>query len=212
MRTTTARLVIPVSLVVAGLLLVAGAERAEAQRLKPNKVKLTPKDKARLDRTAVRFEREIRAKFTPVADLHIAEASLNAGVRFRKVQNPRTGSQGPTVFEVTGVEKAGGEVNLVLSGGASGHVMQQKYGNRPMSVVEGYGKSDTVYLTHKAPGAARSVEVVKVQSRGLVTQEGFAVKLQKGEHVFNYFRGGPTERSGGEGSEPELRQIKVIVK
>ncbi|HLU65882.1 MAG TPA: hypothetical protein VKZ63_06385 [Kofleriaceae bacterium] len=210
-RTSSLRVALSLSLA-AAFLLAAAAESAHAQRVRANRVKLGRADQARLSRTATRFEREIRAKYTPVVDLHITQRSQDAGVRFRKVKNPRRGDSGPTVFEVTGVDKAGGEIEMVLSGGASGHVMQPKYGGRPMSVVEGYGKSDTVYLTHKRPGASRSTEVVKVQSRGLVTQEGFKVKLEKGTHHFYYFRGGPNERSGGEGSEPELRQVTIHVK
>jgi len=38
------------------------------------------------------------------------------------------------------------------------------------------------------------------------------VKLEKGTHDFFYFRGGPNEASGGEGSEPELRHVQIIVK
>ena len=55
-------------------------------------------------------------------------------------------------------------------------------------------------------------EIIKTQSRGLVTQEGFKLKLTKGTHNLFYFRGGPNERSGGVGSEPELRQVTLIVK
>ena len=190
----------------------AQANGRVAPRLNPNRVRLSQRDHTRLDRTARRFESEIRQQFTPVVDLHIAEASSNAGVRWRKVQDPRYGTKGPTVFEVEGIDKAGGELEIVLSGGASGHVMQQQYGGRPMSVVEGYGQNDTVYLTHRRPGQTRTERVVQVRSRGLVTQEGFNVKLEKGTHDFFYFRGGPTEGSGGEGSEPELRHVQIIVK
>ncbi len=190
----------------------AEANRVAPTRLNPNRVRLSRNDHHRLERTAVRFEREIRQQFTPIVDLHIAEASSQAGVRWRKVQNPRIGTPGPTIFEVTGIDKAGGEIEIVMSGGASGHVMQPKYGGRSMSVVEGYGQNDTVYLTHKRPGASRSERLVQTKSRGLVTQEGFVVKLEKGTHDFYYFRGGPNESSGGEGSEPELRHVQIVVK
>ena len=195
--------------------LLAAAPEAEANRparLNPNRVRLSQRDHHRLASTARRFESEIRQQFTPVVDLHIAEASSNAGIRWRKVQNPRFGTKGPTIFEVTGIDKAGGEIEMVLSGGASGHVMQSTYGGRPFSVVEGYGQNDTVYLTHRRPGQTRTERVVQVKSRGLVTQEGFVVKLEKGTHDFFYFRGGANESSGGEGSEPELRHVQIVVK
>jgi hypothetical protein len=190
----------------------AAADAAHAQRLKPNGVRISASDQYRLDYTAARFDREIRGQHTPVVDLHITEASQRAGVRWAKTQNPRYGTKGPTVFELRGVGAAGGEVDLVLSGGASGHVLQPHYGGRPFSVVEGYGKNDTVHLTLMRPGKTQSESVVRTQSRGLVTQEAFKVKLGKGEHNFYYFRTAPTESSGGEGSEPELRQVtfKVI--
>jgi hypothetical protein len=190
----------------------AKANGPRAPRLNPNRVRLSQRDHARLDRTARRFESEIRQQFTPVVDLHIAEASSSAGVRWRKIQNPRFGTKGPTIFEVEGIDKAGGELEMVLSGGASGHVMQQQYGGRSFSVVEGYGQNDTVYLTHRRPGQTRTERVVQTRSRGLVTQEGFNVKLEKGTHDFFYFRGGPNEASGGEGSEPELRHVQIVVK
>jgi len=204
------RVLVPLFLALGFVAAAGGAARA--QTLRANSVKLSAKDSARLQQTAKRFEREIRAKYTPVVDLHITEGSQAAGIRFAKVNNPRMGAKGGTVFEVTGVEKAGGQIDLVLTGGASGHVMQDHYGGRPLSVVEGYGQSDTIHLTYKAPGSSRSMEVLNVKSRGLVTQEGFTLKLGKGEHNFWYFRGGPREGSGGEGSEPELRQITFKVK
>ena len=217
MALATRRILLPSLLALsATVALGAGASAAHAQRaerVRPNNVKLTAKDNARLDRTAARFEREIRAKYTPVVDLHITEGTLARGVQFKKVQNPRLGTKGPTVFEVTGVDKAGGTVDMVMSGGASGHVMQSHYGGRPLSVVEEYGRTDQVHLTYKGPGDATSREIINTQSRGLVTQEGFSMKLGKGEHTFFYFRGKPGgEASGGEGSEPELRQVKLIVK
>lgn len=184
----------------------------QRQRQQNNSPRLTSRDTQRLNRTASRFVQEIRAKFTPVVDLHFTQASTDAGVRFRKISDPRTGASGPTVIKVTGVEKAGGVVHMVMSGGASGHVMQPKYGGRPMSTVEQYGKSDTVHLNHKPPGASRSTSIIQAQSEGLVTQKPFSVKLTKGTHNFFYFRSnGGMGGSGGEGSEPELRQVQLIV-
>ncbi|MBT8493976.1 MAG: hypothetical protein KJO07_13060 [Deltaproteobacteria bacterium] len=179
-------------------------------RIKATGIKLSQRDVQHLNSVASSFERMIRSKFTPVVNIHATEGTRASGVQFNVTSNPQAGAKGPTVIEVAG--GAGKEVELVMSGGASGHVMQPKYGGRSMSVVEGYGKNDTVYLHHKAPGASAAKEIVKVQSRGLVTQEGFKLKLTKGTHNLFYFRGGPNERSGGVGTEPELRQVTLVVK
>lgn len=179
-------------------------------RIQAKGIKLSQRDLSHLNSVAQSFEGMIRRKFTPVVNIHATEGTQSSGVQFRMTKNPQAGDKGPTVIEVTG--GADKTVELVMSGGASGHVMQPKYGGRSMSVVEGYGKNDTVYLHHKAPGASSSKEIVKVQSRGLVTQEGFKLKLTKGTHNLFYFRGGPNERSGGVGSEPELRQVTLVVK
>jgi hypothetical protein len=206
----TAR-VLATLVLVASAVLALGARDADAQRLRSNNVRISPADRTRLDRTAQRFDGEIRRKFTPHVDLHIAEATLDKGVVFRKTSNPRRGTKGPTVFQIYGLDQAGGELQLVLSGGVSGHVMQPTWGGRPFSVVEAYGMNDTIHLTHLAPGASQSARLLAVKSRGLVTQEGFTVKLGQGQHSFFYFRGGPNEASGGEGSEPELRRVDMIV-
>lgn len=181
---------------------------SSSEILRANKVKLSSADKSHLKQTAQRFEAEIRKKFTPVVDLHITKASRDAGVKIKTINGAYSGSGGQH-YEISGAN--GREVELVMTGGASGHVMQPKYGGVPMSTVEQYGKSDTVMLTHKAPGASGTKPVVQVPSRGLVTQEGFKVKLTKGEHTFYYFRRGPRGGSGGEGSEPELRTVKFTV-
>jgi hypothetical protein len=178
-------------------------------RIQAKGIKLSQRDVSHLNSVAQSFEGMIRRKFTPVVNIHLTEGSQASGVQFRMTSNPQAGAKGPTVIEVHG--GADKTVEMVMSGGASGHVMQPKYGGRSLSVVEGYGKNDTVYLHHKAPGASGTSELVKVQSRGLVTQEGFKLKLTKGEHNLFYFRGGPNERSGGVGTEPELRQVKLIV-
>lgn len=205
------------SLLVAGTATTAHAQaRTQARRFGPLKAALSAKDKARLQRTAARHRSEIgpftlsdgkTTGFTPVVDLHIAEASSTAGIRWKKTNDSYL-NKGPTTFEIEGIDKAGGELHLVLTGSASGHVMNPTYGGRPFSVVEDYGKNDMVYLSHRRPGKSATERVVSIKSRGLVTQEGFTVSgLEKGEHNFFYFRSGTSE-----GSEPELRQVKIIVK
>jgi hypothetical protein len=205
------------------LLAMAAASPAHAAgRVSPIKVKLTAKDKARLNRLALSHRQQIGPHqtstgitgFTPVVDLHIAEASSQAGVRWKKLKDPRTGIKGPTVFEVEGIDKAGGELHMVLTGSASGHVMNPHWGGRPFAEVQRYASSDIVHLTHRAPGASRTEPVVTTKSQGFVTQEGFSIALkEKGTHDFFYFRtGGNGGGSGGEGSEPELRHVQIIVK
>jgi hypothetical protein len=198
----------------AAVVALGAATDANAQRLRPGPVKISARDKVRLDRLATTFEGHIRGKHTPVVDIHITEASQNAGVRFTKTSDPRyigATPAGHTTFELRGVAAAGGEVELVLSGGASGHVQQPTYGGRPFSVVQAYGRDDTIHLTQRSTGASRSSSLIRTQSRGLVTQEGFKAKLVKGENNFYYFRTASRESSGGEGSEPELRQVTFKV-
>ncbi|HUS64887.1 MAG TPA: hypothetical protein VMZ28_10115 [Kofleriaceae bacterium] len=211
---------------VLGLSLIAAAAATPAEaaggRVGPLKVKLTAKDQRRLSRLKADHRAQIGPHrtqtgitgFTPVVDLHIAEASSQAGVRWKKLSDPRTGTKGPTVFEVTGIDQAGGEVNMVLTGSASGHVMNPHWGGRPFAEVQRYADSDTVNLTHRAPGARTTTPVVRIKSQGFVTQEGFSVNLsEKGTHDFFYFRTGANGGgSGGEGSEPELRHVQIIVK
>ncbi len=179
-------------------------------RLQPNAVRLSMSDIGYLNATAQRFEMEIRQSFTPVVDLHIPDAMRQSGVTMSYVNRPYSG-KGPTIIKLQGADKLNGPLELVMTGGASGHVMQQTYGGRPFSTVEKYGREDTVHLTYKKPGASSSEHVVQVKSRGLVTQEGFTVTPTKGTHNFYYFRTSPSGGSGGEGSEPELRHVQIIV-
>jgi len=180
------------------------------QRIQANAVRLSMRDVAYLNSTAQRFEMEIRQSFTPVVDIHVPEAMRQAGVTMSYVNRPYSGS-GPTIIKMQGADKLNGSLELVMSGGASGHVMQPKYGGRAFSTVEQYGREDTVHLTYKQPGASSSQHVVQVKSRGLVTQEGFTVTPTKGTHNFYYFRTSANGGSGGEGSEPELRHVQIII-
>jgi hypothetical protein len=176
----------------------------------PLKARLGVRDRIRLFKKARTTEAIVRGGHTPPVDLHIARASVRAGITWRKVGGGYPDAQ---VFELDGVDRAGGELHLVMSAPASGHVMQKKYGGRPFSVVQDYAANDTIYLTHTGPGATTSESVLKIPSRGLVTREGFTVDIrEKGPHTFWYFRGGPNDRSGGEGSEPGLRKVTFIVK
>lgn len=178
---------------------------------KNNGVTLSAADHEYLDATAVRFEAEIRSKHTAVVDVRLPEGMYAKGVSASYVNSPYSGS-GPTIIKLTGAEKLGGSLELVMTGGASGHVMNPHYGGRPMSEVEKYGREDTVNLTYKKPGASQSEHVVQVQSRGLVTQEGFKINPTKGTHNLYYFRTAPSgSGSGGEGSEPELRHVQIVV-
>lgn len=216
-------------------IVAAAAGQSEASgRVVPLKATLSAKDKARLNR----LKRDHRAQigphttdeygrrlvneqgqpvtvgYTPVVDLHIAEAS---GVRWTKKHDPRDGSKGPTVFEVEGIDKVGGEIHMVLTGSASGHVMSPNWGGRPFADVQRYADTDIVHLTHRAPGARTSTSVVRTKSHGFVTQEGFTINLkEKGTHDFFYFRraasDAPGSGGGEEGSEPELRHVQIIVK
>lgn len=224
-----------------GLSLVALAAAAPAEaagRVGPLRAKLTPKDKARLQRLKDSHRRQIGPHthdeygrryvndagnpislgFTPVVDLHIAEASSIAGVRWKKIKDPRqSGVKGPTVFEVEGLDQAGGVLDIVMTGSASGHVHNPAWGGRPFSDVERYANSDMVHLTHKRPGAKSSESLVRIKSQGFVTQEGFSVQItEKGTHDFYYFRraanDAPGSGGGEEGSEPELRHVQIVVK
>ena len=214
---------------VLGLSLIAAAAAAPAEasggRVGPLRVRLTPKDSRRLARLKSDHRAQIGPHqtptgitgFTPVVDLHIAEASSQAGVRWRKTQDPRFGTKGPTIFEVEGIDKAGGEINMVLTGSASGHVMNPHWGGRPFAEVQRYADTDIVHLTHRAPGARTTTSVVRTKSQGFVTQEGFSINLsEKGTHDFYYFRraasDAPGSGGGEEGSEPELRHVQIIVK
>ena len=221
--------------VVLGLTFIAAAATtADAGRVSPIKAQLSPRDKARLARLKADHRRQIgphttdeygrrlvneagqpvTVGYTPVVDLHIADGS---GVRWKKLKDPRTGIKGPTVFEVEGIDAAGGEISMVLTGSASGHVMSPNWGGRPFAEVQRYANSDIVHLTHRAPGARTSTSVVRTKSQGFVTQEGFTIELkEKGTHDFFYFRraasDAPGSGGGEEGSEPELRHVQIIVK
>ncbi len=191
-------------------LAAAPSDVAAGGRVGPLKARLGLRDRIRLFKKARTTEAIIRGGHTPPVDLHIARASLRAGIRWRKLDSRYPDAQ---VFEVEGIDKAGGEIHLVMSAPASGHVMQPKYGGRPFSVVEDYAANDTIFLTHKAPGATSSERILSIPSRGLVTRHGFTVNVsEKGPHTFWYFRGGATGGSGGEGSEPGLRKVTFIVK
>jgi hypothetical protein len=249
------------------LALLGSAQAQPPARLRPNQVKLSPRDHAHLERQAASFEGQIRggiilkeaiqsrsngqlrsgteieATFfkdraggydlvdgtsidakqaeryghTPVVDLHFVESNHGAGLRWKKTKDVyddlANGVEhgGPTEIEVKGVP-ADGMVDLVMTAGASGHVLQPHWGGRPWSSVEGYGKDDTVHLVHETPDGKQS-EVVTTPSRGLVTQEGVRVNLaQKGVHTFYYFRTSPGYERTSLGSEPELRQVKITVK
>jgi len=195
------------ALVALGFASQAASAQAQARQkanAKGIKHTLTAKDKARLSRNAVRFEREIRAKYTPVVDLHIVEGNK---AQWQKTSNPRTGAKGPTIFNISGLGTSG-KLSVVGTFGASGHVMQQTYGGRPMSTVEEYGKSDLIQLTFKPAGATKSLRILNEPSRGLVTQVPVTLQLKKGKNTVYYWRKGRNGfGSGGEGSEPELRQV-----
>jgi hypothetical protein len=226
---------------VLGLSLIAAAAATPAEaagRVGPIKVKLTARDQARLKRLKSDHRRQIgphthdeygrryvdragnptQVGYTPVVDLPITEASSQAGVRWRKLKDPRMeGVKGPTVFEVEGIDQAGGEINMVLTGSASGHVMSENWGGRPFADVQRYADTDIVHLTHRAPGATSTTSVVRTKSQGFVTQEGFSINLsEKGTHDFYYYRrassDAPGSGGGEEESEPELRHVQIIVK
>ena len=179
-------------------------------RAGPLKARLGLRDKLRLWKKASAHEAVVKGGHTPPVDFHIARASVRAGVKWRKVAH--ASAKDAQVFEVEGIDKAGGELHLVMTAPASGHVMQPKYGGRPWSVVEDYAANDMIYVTHKAPGGASSERILELQSRGLVTREAFTVNVrEKGPHTFWYFRGGKNA-STFEGTEPGLRKVTFIVK
>lgn len=193
----------------AGALAAPAAVQAGG-RAGPLKARLGLRDRLRLWKKASAHEAVVRDGHTPPVDFHIARASVRAGVRWRKVT--RASRDQAQVFEVEGIDQAGGELHLVMTAPASGHVMQPKYGGRPWSVVEDYAANDIIYVTHKPPGAGGSEPILELQSRGLVTREGFTANVrEKGEHTFWYFRGGRNARTF-EGTEPGLRKVTFIVK
>jgi hypothetical protein len=157
----------------------------------------------RLRQIATRFEREIRQAFTPV--VHVMP--LNG--RARAVSDGYDGNV--TEIQVTGLG-ADGVLSAYGSFGASGHVMNPRYGGLSLSQVEQFGQTDTIHMSLEQPGGRNRIKVLNERSQGLVSQIPFNIKFTAPNqpHVLRYWRVGQSGHSTGEGSERELREVRLI--
>jgi hypothetical protein len=157
----------------------------------------------RLRQIATRFEGEIRQGFTPVVNV----MPLNG--RAREVSNGYDGNV--TEIHVTDLG-ADGVLSAYGSFGASGHVMNPRYGGMSLSQVEQFGRTDTIHMSLEQPGQRNRIKVLNERSQGLVSQIPFNIKFTAPNqpHVLRYWRVGQSGHSTGEGSERELREVRII--